>query len=110
MNGKIIANAYSIFDASYGINYAEEIINGRTLKPTDKDVWDLIMLQWNLHSNKAPQLGGENKLYNRDFPWYDSDKLDLLYQDANNRRQALFFLFFLDNATFDMKKKKQLQD
>jgi len=66
------------------------------------------MLQWNLYSNKAPQLGGENKLYNRDFPWYDSDKLDLLYQDANNRRQALFFLFFLDNATFDMKKKEAI--
>ena len=104
LNGKIIANAYSIFDAKYGINYAEQFINGRVLKPTDKDTWDLIMLQWNLYSNKAPQLGGRDKLYNRDFPWYDSDKLDLLYQDANNRRQALFFLFFLDNGTFDFKR------
>jgi len=106
LNGKIIANAYSIFDAPYGINYAEQVINNRTLKPTDKDVWDVIMLQWNLYSNKAPQLGGGDKLYNRDFPWYDSDKLDLLYKDANNRRQALFFFFFLDNATFDMKQGK----
>jgi hypothetical protein len=106
LNAKVIANAYSIFDAPYGVSYAEQIINGRTLKPTDKDVWDLIMLQWSLYSNKAPQLGGGDKLYNRDFPWYDSDKLDSLYQDANNRRQALFFLFFLDNATFDMKKRK----
>jgi hypothetical protein len=104
LNVKIIANAYSIFDAPYGVSYAEKFINGRTLKPTDQDVWDLIMLQWNLYSNKAPQLGGGDKLYNRDFPWYDSDKLDLLYQDANNRRQALFFLFFIDNATFDMKQ------
>ena len=106
LNGKIIANAYSIFDAKYGINYAEQTLNNRTLKPTDKDVWDLIMLQWNLYSNKAPQLGGENKLYNRDFPWYDSDKLDVLYQDANTRRQALLFLFHLDNGTFDMEKVK----
>jgi len=106
LNAKMIANAYSIFDAPYGISYAEWFINGRTLKPTDKDVWDLIMLQWILYSNKAPQLGGGNKLYNRDSPWYDSDKLDSLYQDANSRRQALFFLFFLDNATFDMKKRK----
>ena len=104
LNVKIIANAYSIFNAPYGVSYAEKFINGRTLKPTDQDVWDLIMLQWNLYSNKAPQLGGGDKLYNRDFPWYDSDKLDLLYQDANNRRQALFFLFFIDNATFDMKQ------
>jgi hypothetical protein len=106
LNGKIIANAYSIFDAKYGINYIEQILNNRTLKPTDEDVWDLIVLQWNLYSNKAPQLGGGNKLYNRDFPWYDSDKLDVLYQDANTRRQALLFLFHLDNGTFDMEKGK----
>ena len=106
LNGKIIANAYSIFDAKYGINYIEQTLNNRTLKPTDKDVWDLIMLQWNLYSNKAPQLGGGNKLYNRDFPWYDSDKLDALYQDANTRRQALLFLFHIDNGTFDMEKGK----
>jgi hypothetical protein len=108
LNGKIIANAYSIFDAKYGINYVEQILNGRTLKPTDSDVWDLIMLHWNLYSNKAPQLGGGNKLYNRDFPWYDSDKLDALYQDANTRRQALLFLFHIDNGTFDMEKGKRV--
>jgi len=108
LNVKVIANAYSIFDAPYGINYAENFISGRILKPTDKDVLDLMMLQWNLYSNKAPQLGGGDKLYNRDFPWYDSDKLGLLYQDANNRRQALFFLFFLDNATFDMESGKAI--
>jgi hypothetical protein len=108
LNGKIIANAYSIFDAKYGINYVEQILNNRTLKPTDKDVWDLIMLQWNLYSNKAPQLGGGNKLYNRDFPWYDSDKLDVLYKDANTRRQALLFLFHIDNGTFDMEKGKRV--
>ena len=102
LNGKIIANAYSIFDANYGVKYYDYTY------PTDKRVWDLIMLQWNLYSNKAPQLGGENKLYNRDFPWYDSDKLDTLYQDANTRRQALLFLFHLDNGTFDMNKGKKV--
>ena len=106
LNVKVIANAYSIFDAPYGISYAEQFLNGRILKPTDEDVLDLMMLQWNLYSNKAPQFGGENKLYNRDFPWYDSDKLDVLYQDPNNRRQALFSLFFLDNAAFDMKSAR----
>lgn len=106
LNGKIIANSYSIFDAKYGVNYIEQTLNNRNLKPTDKDVWDLIMLQWNLYSNKAPQLGGGNKPYNRDFPWYDSDKLDVLYQDANTRRQALLFLFHIDNGTFDMEKGK----
>jgi len=106
LNGKIFANAYSIFDAPYGVSYAEQIISGKALKPTDQDVWDLIMLQWSLYSNKAPQLGGGDKLYNRDFPWYNSDELDRLYKDSNTRRQALFFLFFLDNATFDMKQEK----
>jgi len=107
LNGKIIANAYSIFDARYGVNYAEQILNGRTLKPTDSDVWDLIMLQWNLYSNKAPQLGGGDKLYNRDFPWYDSDKLGTLYRDPNTRRQALYFLFYIDNGTFDMERARK---
>jgi hypothetical protein len=107
LNGKIIANAYSIFDAKYGINYAEKTLNNRPLEPTDRDVWDLIMLQWNLYSNKAPQLGGGDKIYNRDFPWYDSDKLDALYQDANTRRQALLFLFHIDNGTFDMERAQK---
>ena len=109
LNGKIIANAYSLFDAEYGINYAEQFISGRKLRPTDNDVWDLIMLQWSLYSNKAPQLGGGGKLYNRDFPWYDSDKLDALYQDDNTRRQALFFLFYLDNGSFDIEAAKRFE-
>jgi hypothetical protein len=107
LNGKIIANAYSIFDAKYGVNYAEQTLNRRTLKPIDNDVWDLITLQWSLYSNKAPQLGGGDKLYNRDFPWYDSDKLDTLYRDPNTRRQALFFLFYIDNGTFDMERARK---
>ena len=105
INGKIIANAWSLFDAKYGISFSERE-KGRIIKPSDKDVWDLIILQWDLYSNFTPQLGGGDKLYNRDFPWYDSDLLDELYPDVNTRRQALLFLFYLPNATFDMEKQK----
>ena len=105
INGKIIANAWSLFDATYGVNFFERR-KGRVIKPTDKDVWDLIMLQWRLYSKFAPQLGGKDKLYNRDFPWYDSEKLNKLYPDVNTRRQALLFLFYLPNDTFDMEKQK----
>jgi hypothetical protein len=110
LNGKIIANAYSLFDADYGIKFLEMNYGGRYIQPTDKDVWDLIMLQWNLYSNKTPQLGGGNKLYNRDFPWYDSDKLDALYKDGNTRRQALFFLFYIHAATFDMESYVKFEE
>ncbi|NHV98761.1 MAG: hypothetical protein HA496_03845, partial [Thaumarchaeota archaeon] len=104
LNGKVIANAWSLFDAKYGISYAEKEKSGRIIKPNDGDVLDLMMLQWNLYSNKAPQLNGSNKIYNRDFPWYDSNQLKQLYPDKNERRQALFFKFYIPNATFDMEK------
>ena len=75
---------------------------------TDEDVWDLMMLQWNLYSNKAPQFGGGDKLYNRDFQWYNSTQLKQLYPDKNTRRQALFFLFYIPNTTFDMEKRERV--
>jgi hypothetical protein len=90
LNGKVIANAWSL------------------INPTDKDVLDLMMLQWNLYSNKAPQLNGSNKIYNRDFPWYDSTQLKQLYPDKNTRRQALFFLFYIPNTTFDTEKRERV--
>jgi len=65
------------------------------------------MLQWSLCSSKAPQFNGSEKLYNRDFPWYDSNQLKQLYPDKNTRRQALFFLFYIPNATFDMEKRER---
>jgi len=107
INTKIIANAWSLFDAEYGISFMEKE-KGRVIKPTDSDVWDLMMLQWKLYSQFAPQLGGGDKLYNRDFPWYDSDKLENLYPDPNVRRQALLFLWYLPNATFDMERQKKV--
>ena len=108
LNGKVIANAWSLFDAKYGISYAEKEKSGRIINPTDKDVLDLMMLQWNLYSNKAPQLNESNKIYNRDFPWYDSNQLKQLYPDKNTRRQALFFLFYIPNTTFDMEKRERV--
>jgi len=101
LNGKIIANAYSIFDNPYGINYYE-----KNLTASDKRILDLILLQWNLYSQFAPQLGGEDKLYNRDFPWYNSTELTKLYPDKNELRIALFKLFYLPAATFSIKDDK----
>jgi len=103
LNGKIIANAWSIFDNPYGINYYE-----KNLTASDKKVLDLILLQWNLYSQFAPQLGGEDKLYNRDFPWYNSTKLTKLYPDKNELRIALFKLFYLPVTTFSMKDDKMV--
>jgi hypothetical protein len=108
LNGKVIANAWSLFDAKYGISYAEKEKSGRIIKPNDGDVLDLMMLQWNSYSNKAPQLNGSEKIYNRDFPWYDSTQLKQLYPDKNERRQALFFKFYIPNATFDMEKRERV--
>ena len=105
LNGKIIANAYSLFDAKYGISYVEKEVNNRTITPTDKDVWDLIMLQWELYSDKA---FNKSALYNRDFPWYNSTQLDNLYQDKNTRRQALLFLFYLPNTTWDLENQTKV--
>ena len=105
IKSKIVANAWSLFDAEYGLRFAERR-KGRIISPVDKDVWDLIMLQWRLYSSFAPQFGGGDRLYNRDFPWYNSDLLENLYPDVNTRRQALLFFFHLPNATFDMKKQK----
>jgi hypothetical protein len=109
INCKVIANFWSLFDAKYGIAYAEKEKSGRIIKPNDSDVWDLIMLQWSLYSNKAPQLNGSEKLYNRDFPWYNSTQLKQLYPDKNTRRQALFFLFsYIPNTTFDIEKGERV--
>ena len=101
LNAKIIADAWSLFDAKYGISYMEKTINHQVIKPTDKDVWDLIQLQWQLYSKAS-----KGKYYNRDFPWRDSDKLDKLYADKNTRRQTELFLFYLPGKTWDMDKQK----
>jgi len=101
LNGKIIANAWSIFDNPYGIKYYE-----KNLTASDKRILDLILLQWNLYSQFAPQLGGEDKLYNRDFPWYNSTELTKLYPDKNELRIALFKLFYLPAATYSIKDNK----
>ena len=63
------------------------------------------MLQWKLYSDKA---FNKSALYNRDFPWYNSTQLDNLYQDKNTRRQALLFLFYLPNTTWDLENQTKV--
>ena len=105
INMKIFSNNWSIFDANYGINYYEKQ-NGNELKPDKQEVKDLIMLQWQHQSNFTPQFGDANLLYNRSFPWYNSNELSQLYPDEETRRQALFLLFFLPAATYNVSKQK----
>ncbi len=105
INMKIFANNWSIYDANYGINYYEKQ-NGNELKPDKQEVKDLIMLQWQHQSKFTPQFGDINLLYNRSFPWYNSNELTQLYPDEETRRQALFLLFFLPAATYNVSKQK----
>ena len=97
LNAQVIADAWSIFDAEYGIGYLEKKYN-RVVKPSDADVEELMLLQWELFDKAR-----HGKYYNWDFPWWDSDKLEKLYPDKNTRRQALLFFWYLPNITFDMK-------
>ncbi|MEM3907552.1 MAG: hypothetical protein QXZ17_11945 [Nitrososphaerota archaeon] len=100
LNGKVIANAWCFFNDSpyYSIAAREKEMNNRMIKITDEEVLKAMMLQWDLYSKFAPQFGGE-KLYNRDFPWYNSTQLKALYPDKNELRVALFKLFFLPETT-----------
>lgn len=103
LNGKIITNDWCIFDNPYGIGYIE-----KNLTVSDPRVLDLMMLQWRLYSQFAPQMNGSNLLYNRDFPWYDSYELTKTYQDTNQLRTALFELFYLPSSTFSIKDQKKV--
>jgi len=97
LNGKIIANAYSIFDNPYGIKYYE-----KNLTTSDRRVLELLKLQWELYSQFSPQRNGTKLLYNRDFPWYNSTELTKLYPDKNELRIALLKLFYLPSVTHDI--------
>ncbi|MEM2089446.1 MAG: hypothetical protein QXF52_12420, partial [Thermoproteota archaeon] len=110
LNGKVIANAWCFFNDSpyYSIAAREKEMNNREIKITDEEVLKAMMLQWDLYSKFAPQLGGGEKLYNRDFPWYNSTQLKALYPDKNELRVALFKLFFLPETTYSMKEGKRV--
>ena len=110
LNGKVIANAWCIFNDSpyYSIAGIEKKINNRVIKVSDEDVLNLMMLQWDLYSQFSPQRNGSNLLYNRDFPWYNSSELKALYPDKNELRVALFNLFYLPSATYSMKEGKRV--
>ncbi len=105
INMKIFSNNWSIYDANYGINYYEKQ-NGNELKPDMQQVKDLIYLQWQHMQKFTPQFGNANLLYNRSFPWYNSNELSQLYPDEETRRQALFLLFILPSATYNVNKQK----
>jgi len=98
INVKVIANDWSLFDMPYGIKYYN-----KNITPYSKEVWNLIMLQWELDSKP---IFNKTMLYNRNMPWWNSTKLRILYPNENTRRQILFFLFYLPPATFDMEKQK----
>jgi len=107
LNGKIITDAWCIFDNPGGINSVE-----KNLTPSDSRVSDLMMLQWQLDSQFTPQFNGTSKPYNRDFPWYNSTELVRTYTDANERidkngiRVDLFNKFYLAPVTYSIKDQK----
>ena len=107
INMKTYANAYSLFVMkTYSVEDFERRMNGNLIKPIDRKVWDLIMLQWDLFWEKTPQAGGGDKLYNRDFPWYNSTELRELYRNPETRRAAMMTLFRLSPKTWDEGKKE----
>ncbi len=110
LNGKVISNAWCFFNDSpyFSIAAAEKEMNNRVIKITDEEVLNAMMLQWDLYSKFTPQFNGSEKLYNRDFPWYDSAQLKALYPDKNELRVALFKLFFLPETTYSMKEGKRV--
>ncbi|MEM2172757.1 MAG: hypothetical protein QXS66_05875 [Thermoproteota archaeon] len=112
LNGKVIANAWCFFNDSpyYSVAAREKEMNNRVIKITDEEVLNAMMLQWSLYSQFAPQLNGSEKLYNRDFPWYDSTQLKALYPDKNELRVALFKLFFLPETTYEMRSGEKFGD
>jgi hypothetical protein len=108
LNRKIIINAWCIFDNPVGINSVE-----KNLTVTDRRVLDLMMLQWRLYSQFAPQMNGSYLLYNRNFPWYNSTELRAIYTDGNvidenGMNAALFYLFYLPSSTFSIKDQKKV--
>ncbi|MBO3840763.1 MAG: hypothetical protein JTT17_08130 [Candidatus Brockarchaeota archaeon] len=110
LNGKVIANAWCFFNDSpyYSVAAREKEMNNRVIKITDEEVLNAMMLQWDLYSKFTPQFNGSEKLYNRDFPWYNSAQLKALYPDKNELRVALFKLFYLPETTYSMKEGKRV--
>ena len=91
---RIFVDNWALFDAEYGMSYYE-----KGIKPTDAGAQDLILLQF-----RYDWQAKDGKYYNRDFPWWDSDKLRELYTDDNALRQALFLKFQIRTNTYDMER------
>jgi len=80
---------------SYDLAMPASILN-------DSKTLDLMMLQWKVYSQFAPQVNASNLPHNTDFPWYNSNDLTKMYQDMNQLRCALFRFFYLPSATYNM--------
>jgi len=103
LNVKVIANTFSLFDDPHGISYYD-----KNITVVDPRVLDLIMLQWDLKSQFAPQFNGSDMLYNRNLPWYNSTELREMYSDMNKLRAELFKLFKFQPATYSIKDGKMI--
>jgi len=100
LNVKNIMNYWCAFKEQYGLGWQEQNL-GRKLDPTNKDLLDLLLLQWKIRSSYAPQLGGGDVQFNRDFHWDDSKALKDSYSngtkvDTNAMRLALAKFFYLE--------------
>jgi hypothetical protein len=65
------------------INAAERATTGKNL--TFFDLEKLLKLNFIIHARAAPQLGGENSVYNPLFPWYDSKQFKQIQPDYMTR-------------------------
>ena len=105
INTKIFANQWSIFQATYGIAYYEAKKNN-PIKPDTPEILDLIHEQWQHMKQFTPQFGDNTLLYNRQFPWYNQKQLAQLYPNQETRKQALFLLFLIPPATYDLQNEQ----
>lgn len=104
LNAKVIANLWCAFQNPYGLAYAEQQ-KGNTLTPASQGFKDLIKLQWDLYSQFTSQRGNDT-VFNRDFPWYNSTQLRALYPDTNQMKAALFEKFVIPKATYSIEDGK----
>jgi len=110
LNVKNIMNYWCAFKEDAGMGWQEQNL-GRTLDPTNKDLLDLLLLQWKIRVSYSPQLGGGDIPFNRDFSWYDSKALKDSYSnstkvDTNAMRLALAKFFYLPPGVVNINTDK----
>jgi hypothetical protein len=105
LNAKVIANLWCAFQNPYGLAYAEQQ-KGNTLTPTSQGFKDLVKLQWDLYSQFTEQRANASTVFNHDFPWYNSEKLNAMYSDKNQMKAALFEKFVIPASTYSITDHK----